>query len=243
MDAHALVAHACAQISATPPGQSPFPHLVVDNLLPEDVLAEIHRLWPTEEQFQTLTDLGRVSLNKYEARRVISMKSIQARMDSMRATFWLAIKSFMFSQEFNMAIINQLKDARDARVKRDGLQKKAYGPDSLIVEDQDGYFIPPHTDHPKRLLTVLIYLPQDDSTAEYGTSLYRPKIDMSNMDPCGHYKFHVFDKITTVDYIPNRLVAFIRDFNTYHGVEPMVAPPRPRRLLIHQLEEKQESKA
>jgi len=66
-----------------------------------------------------------------------------------------------------------------------------------------------------------------------GTSLYRHK-DPSFFCPGGpHYEFKDFEKLTTVGFIPNRLLAFVRTGRSFHGVERIVHLEGDRRLLIN----------
>ena len=49
--------------------------------------------------------------------------------------------------------------------------------------DLTNYALGPHTDAVSKVVTLLIYLPQDDSQARYGTSIYAPK-DPARRQPC-----------------------------------------------------------
>lgn len=237
MDVAPVKQHVAERLRAACVNQDPFPHLVVDEILPWSVVSDIHRYWPEASQEKTLGQLGRVIGGDYTARKVVPFSIMEKMLDAARLPFWTSMREILYGQEFNGGLLQALQEPlnnRRERIAKEG--KKTFGPDSLIVEDSEGYSIKPHTDMPKRLMTVLIYLPEDMSMTQYGTSFYRPKVDMSGKDLRQHHPFELFDRVATVDFIPNRLVAFIRDDNTFHGVETVTAPPHPRRLIIHQLE-------
>ena len=44
-----------------------------------------------------------------------------------------------------------------------------------LIRDSGGYMLAPHTDSPKKILTLLIYIPNDNDNLNLGTSLYEPK--------------------------------------------------------------------
>lgn len=95
-----------------------------------------------------------------------------------------------------------------------------YVQDLLLIRDEPGYSIPPHTDSTNKAITVLFYLPKDGSIIEEGTSLFTPKQKGFTCKTGRHYSFEDFDKFKTMMFKPNSMLAFARTDNSFHGVEP-----------------------
>ena len=109
---------------------------------------------------------------------------------------------------------------KEALLSKFGIVDDNYSEDLILVRDLPGYSIPPHTDSVKKVITVLIYLPEDNSMEEEGTSIYRPKKDGFICKDGRHYNFDDFDKVKTMPFRPNSMFAFARTDNSFHGVSP-----------------------
>jgi hypothetical protein len=104
--------------------------------------------------------------------------------------------------------------------------------EALLVQDITKYALGPHTDSPKKVITMLFYLPKDTSQAHIGTSMYLPK-DATFTCPGGpHHKFDKFIKLHTMPFLPNSLFVFFKTDNSFHGVEPVTDPDTRRWLLL-----------
>ncbi len=105
-------------------------------------------------------------------------------------------------------------------LKKFGIIDKGYSEDLLFIRDLPGYSIPPHTDSVSKIITVLIYLAEDNSMEEEGTSIYLPKKEGFICKDGRHYKFEDFTKVKTMPFRANSMFAFARTDNSFHGVEP-----------------------
>ena len=103
------------------------------------------------------------------------------------------------------------------------LENVSYTKRMQLVYDKKHYSLGPHTDHPSKVLSLLIYLPKDRSQISTGTSLYMPK-DPELLDkelPHKHYPREDFLKVITMPYVPNSAFCFIKTNNSFHGVEAL----------------------
>ena len=48
-----------------------------------------------------------------------------------------------------------------------------------------------------------------------------------------HYPFEEFTRQETVEFLPNRLLMFVRTGKSFHGVESIELPNADRRLVIN----------
>ena len=104
--------------------------------------------------------------------------------------------------------------------------------------------IPPHTDVPEKLLSLMIYFPQSGEQAErpLGTEFYRARPgfesdrawasgmpDESETDEF----FHLHECYFQVPFATDTLVGFVKSDQSWHGLREVDLPPgEERRALI-----------
>ena len=97
------------------------------------------------------------------------------------------------------------------------------------------YSIAPHTDKPDKVVSLLFYLPADESLRELGTSLYVPKDPAFRCDGSIRHPFELFRKVTTAPFLPNSLFGFLKTDQAFHGVEVIDRPAVERNLLLYNI--------
>jgi len=100
-----------------------------------------------------------------------------------------------------------------------------YGRFEFSMMPADGGGILPHTDDPKKIVTIVLYMPEDgewDRAWGGGLEVSRPK------DPTQSFNFinrkldyADVEEVRTFDYAPNLGIIFIKTFNSWHSVRPM----------------------
>ena len=77
-------------------------------------------------------------------------------------------------------------------------------PQPVLYADFDGYNIKPHPDTRRKVLTMLIYCPEDESQRELGTTVYK-------VSPMGVFAWKSYGlvKVKTADFLPNTGFAFV----------------------------------
>lgn len=108
---------------------------------------------------------------------------------------------------------------KKALLKKFGIEDRNFVEDLLLVRDLPGYSIPPHTDSLRKVITVLIYLPEVE-LPNAGTSMYVPKEKGFTCDIGVHHPFEKFDKVKTMSFKSNAAFVFARTSESFHGVEP-----------------------
>lgn len=96
------------------------------------------------------------------------------------------------------------------------------GNEFLYVLDKEGYKLGAHTDVPQKVITMLIYLPDDDSMYECGTQVLVP-VESEGLKG---FKAHKVSK-----FIPKNTFAFLRSENSWHSVSE-VKNNKERKLLL-----------
>ena len=106
-----------------------------------------------------------------------------------------------------------------ARPARPPLSELNFNVDFLV--DEPGYYLPPHTDHCAKLVSVLIYLPWNATDSQFGTAVYRttPRAPVKRAT-CGEQKFtwEGYEEVKRITYEPNTLFAFSPCPVSWHGV-------------------------
>jgi len=90
-----------------------------------------------------------------------------------------------------------------------------------------GEWIPPHTDNPCKLFSLLIYFAGSNWRESYGggTEIYEPKFAaLKNNWRNIEMPFELMNRRRTFVFLPNRLVFFLKSKNSWHGVSPLACP-------------------
>lgn len=101
---------------------------------------------------------------------------------------------------------------------------------------ENGSNVPPHTDAPEKLATLILYFAPPEWRREWGggTLFYRPK------DPAFLRNWHnrrlPFDQVTPVldnEFVPNRLFIFTKSADSFHGLPDINCPPDMARNSVN----------
>lgn len=216
----------------------PFPYLVVDEVFPPDYYAQMLEHFPTADSLVPLGQSGRVPSNAYKERHVVLFNDEDfTRLPPAQQAFWAAMAAWMYSDPFVNAFVTRFAEALQPRLAKILAAEGALRTrgDALLVEDHTRYAIGPHTDAPHRLVSFLFYLPEDGSNRDLGTSIYRAKDPDFVCWGGPHHTFEPFERVRTVEFLPNRLLAFPKTERSFHGVEAITRSDVRRRLLINNI--------
>ncbi len=193
-----LVAHAVESIMKARVFSKPYPHMAFDHFWPEDFYAELLAKRPEPANY--------VQLNGANTRRQFTLfdGSCDAGDDERRA-LWKLVSDVLQAPEIEAALRERLDEGFRLREKgsHEGWPVKMY-PRPVAYLDFDGYAIKPHPDTRRKVLTMLIYMPEDDSQRDLGTTLYK-------ISPMGvfHWKSYGLVEDKTMPFLPNSGLAFV----------------------------------
>lgn len=86
-----------------------------------------------------------------------------------------------------------------------------------LVVDSPGYRLGPHTDDPKKVLSLIFYL--TDKVKDVGTVLYAHEDPGFTSDGKVHFPLDGFTRVKKVPFLPNSMMGFARTDKSFHGVE------------------------
>lgn len=192
----------------------PFSHFYVNDVFPASFYEEVLAFLPPPDGYSS-------GKSDYHGRKFADPTQNQ-------------LFSFLLSEEFLKTVITLfLPEFKDAFPDAKFHPKM----DLRLVLDSKNYSIGPHTDAKWKVVSLLFYLPHDDSLSALGTSVYAPK-DPSFRCPGGpHHPFDQFERLWTAPFIPNSCFGFFKTDNSFHGVEPITIPCR-RDVLLWNLYDK-----
>ncbi len=224
--------HVLARIAAAAVRREPFAHCVIDGIFPPSFYESIMDEWPSEQAWVPLGESGRVGKGAYASRLVVLMNDAGlARLDEPQRRFWSReVGDWLLGPNLRRILLEKFADDL---AQGFGAALEDTAGDALIVSDRTNYAIGPHTDAPHRVVSLLFYLPEDAAFRRFGTSFYVPRDASFRCRGGPHHRFQLFDRVKTVEFVPNRLVIFPKSDRCFHGVEEVDLPGIERRLLIY----------
>jgi hypothetical protein len=211
-----LTAHAVASIEAADHFSFPFPHIVFRNFFPADFWRDLVRSVPTEGYDRFTATGSRVALRLYG-------ENIE-RIDPALRPAWAAVSTMLTSKGVEWAIRTRLHDGLKIRARGDMVPcaddlKLVAKP--VIYRDRDGYWMKPHPDRRKKVVTMQLYCPADNSQQSLGTTLYR-----ASLKGLLHVGSFCLEPVKTIPFLPNVGYAFVV-LKAYHSLTKMSWHGRP----------------
>lgn len=223
--------HLLYSVANAPLRYFPFPHIYVEEAFPPAFYSRIVEHLPPPDRFSTLQQLGRVYGDYSESRLVLQLAPGSVdKLDEPYRSFWYETGHWLLTGGF-MSLLLQKFDPWIAK----GSANEAFVHEAFLVQDYSTYRLAPHTDSPRKVVSVLFYLPRDETLADLGTSLYLPKDRARVSDGTAFEPREEFDLVKTMPYRPNRLLAFVRTDDSFHGVEPLTQANVRRDLLQYDI--------
>jgi len=212
----------------------PFPHILVHDVFPDSFYHEMRVHLPPPAAYKSLKAMGRVGSAYPEERVVIPLTPPEvAALDEPYRSFWDQTARWLLGGSFGTILLRKFSPLLAQRF--DNLASMEFDHEALIIQDRTNYKLGPHTDTPAKVLSLLFYLPPDDSKSHLGTSIYLPRDPSFTCDGSSHYRFEGFHRLLTMPYVRNTLFAFMKTPNAFHGVEPVMDPNIERALLLYDI--------
>jgi hypothetical protein len=208
--------------------EKPYPLILFRDFFPSDFYARLLQRFPDVERFAGLNGDGtRREYALYDERS-------DPGSEEARAT-WGIVRRVLSSPEVASALRTKLDAGFRIRAKgsREAWPIPMF-PRPVLYTDLDGYAIKPHADTRRKVLTMQIYLPSDDSQRDLGTAIYK-------VSPMGVFAWKSYGlvKDKTVPFLPNSGYAFVVIHPAYsllksswHGREAISVPVEKPRLSI-----------
>jgi hypothetical protein len=210
----------------------PYPHLYVPDVFPAHFYAEIQANMPEPVDMLPISEARPIS--GYKERFVLEIAGQHAeRLPDGKKQFWKAFSSWLLSGHIRELVLAKFAPIIQQRFK--GQPDVQFYDEALLIQDMTDYKIGPHTDAARKVVSLLFYLPKDESQAHLGTSVYLPKDPRFTCPGGPHHSFDKFVRVATMPFKPNSLFAFVKTDRSFHGVEPVRDPGTRRWLLLYDI--------
>jgi hypothetical protein len=224
----AVLDHATGAVLRAESFEKPYPHIVFRNFFPAEFYHRLLKFFPDVDRF--------VGLNGRATRRQFDLYDERSDPGSEEGRLaWGIVSRVLSSTEIAAALRARLERGFRIRAKRSGEGWPIpMFPRPVLYTDLDGYAIKPHPDTRRKVLTMQIYLPADDTQRELGTTIYK-------ISPMGIFAWKSYGlvKEKTLPFLPNTGYAFVVIHPAYsffraswHGREAISVPVDKPRLSI-----------
>ena len=219
------------QVANAPIRVFPYPHILVHDALPEEFYRGLRLHLPPDTAYKSPATVGMAGENYPESRSILPLTRAEiSLLPEPYHSFWDEMAQWLLGGPFAHIFLQKFGPLLEQRFENP--QRLELRNEAMIVQDRTNFRLGPHTDARTKVLSLLLYLPADDTMPQLGTSMYVPR-DPTFTCPGGRYhNFADFTRLATVPYVANTLFAFMKTPNSFHGVEPVWEENVERALLL-----------
>jgi hypothetical protein len=213
----------------------PFPHVIVENALPQDLydqLAKSYPDWKIDETDPIGNTLHQLSAHKFIYSNDTAKVWKQFAIDHCHLNFFLRLNEIF--GEFVKPMMAKLQDG-ELKV---GMRNT--GEFDINMDVQLGVNTPakersrvrgPHVDSPDELMAGLLYMPHPEDKAGGDLILYRWITEDAHLIGKAEIRDGLVEEAGRVRYKPNTAIFFVNGKDTIHGVDYRAPGKFPRRYI------------
>ncbi len=222
--AERLAALVAERINAARAVDAPFYHIEFDQFFPTEVYRDLIETMPDASEYRPMS--GRSSYSNHAAATPTRVKidlfpEYVRYLPPDKRRVWGETGRALRSPALQQAFVERLAPGLARRFGSDHAKQRFF-PIPVLTRDITGYHIAPHTDTRWKGITVLVYLPPDQTMTHIGTVLHERAADGT------------LRRVSRGRFAPNSGLAFAVGDNTWHSVDPVGPEIRTRDLLILQ---------
>ncbi len=211
-----------ASVDAASSFDAPFTHLVLDNVFPEEVYAQMLANMPEANDYRPMhgRSKGHDLADGTHTRVKIDLFPEYIRhLPPQKRAVWDIVGRALCSRPVRDAFVRRLAPALERRFGGAYATTGMY-PIPILTRDIPGYLITPHTDTRWKGITVQLYLPRDASTSHIGTIFHKKLPDGS------------LPKTKQMKFSPNTGYAFAVGTDTWHSADAVGPEVRTRDSIL-----------
>ncbi|MDE3046201.1 MAG: hypothetical protein KGJ02_06115 [Verrucomicrobiota bacterium] len=182
----------------------PFPHLIIENILPEELYEELVANWPGHTVKDIENDLGNYDKKLWQEFFTSVMNNLIKR--NIGAMFRRYLR-YRFEDDICWISLCNSKHLRDHTL-------------------YESLYILPHLDHASTFAAVIIYFPEKNNQINFGTQFYRHKEEKTSIDIIWEHDLSKMELLKIVPFKRNTLCAFMQTPCAWHGFPMKVLPRR-----------------
>ncbi len=209
-------------VDAAPIYDTPFVHLVLERVFPDDVYAAMLAHMPDASDYRPMhgRSKGNDLADGTHTRVKIDLFPEYIRhLPQHKRVVWDIVGRALCSGAVRDAFMRRLARPLERRFGPNHRKTGMY-PIPVLTRDIPGYLIRPHTDTHWKGITVQLYLPRDNSTMHIGTIFHDQRADGS------------LPKAKQMAFAPNTGYAFAVGTDTWHSADPVGPEVKTRDSIL-----------
>ncbi len=209
-------------VEAASSSDSPFTHLVLDRVFPEDVYASMLANMPEVTDYRPMHGRSKghdLSDGTHTRVKIDLFPEYIRHLPPQKRAVWDIVGRALCARPVRDAFVRRLAAPLERRFGP-RFAKVGMFPIPILTRDIPGYLITPHTDTRWKGITVQLYLPRDRSTAHIGTIFHEKLADGSLL------------KRKQMAFVPNSGYAFAVGTDTWHSADPVGTEVRTRDSIL-----------
>ena len=231
-DPDRIRSHVAGAVAATPRASEPFPHVLIDKLLPDDAYDQLVKAIPPRVFFEHLDQDHQEVMVPSDLAPLLSRE------------IWAAFYGRVVTEALVPGLVDKFREPLDRLVNR-------YWPTYQSLADADirlellmsrillrrpGYEIKPHRDPRWAFVTCLVYLPPRNAEQFFGTQLCSVRREPEHRSHGALWMDDIdVDVVTSVPGRPNTALAFVNGTGAHRASIPDTATSDTERY-IYQLQ-------
>lgn len=207
-EARSVVDHMVHRVESAVMEEFPFPHFLVSELFPSDFYDALLRALPSPEAYGLVHPTRHQWRDGKPSRTRFGLTDADlARLPERQKAIWRIARDALGSPELKRAVYRKLAPGLRYRFGRraDDLEALPGFPLPELFRETTGYSIAPHPDTRRKVVTMQVALPRDESQWDLGTRFYRLSLKPSAWlrRPYG------FEIAKRAPFLPNTAYAFV----------------------------------
>ncbi len=214
----------------------PFPHAIISDFFPPTVYADLLAFLPKDDQYEPFAYDKHHSASGASNRLRFGMHNEWLdRLSGEQRLFWFAVRESLGGELLKRAVYEKMSTGlafRFSVAESDVNSLAGYALPELFRE-QSSYRIKPHPDTRRKVVTMQISLPRDESHPELGTEFYKRSLNPLCMmrEPRG------FEIVKCTPYLPNSAYCFSVlnnvSWKSWHGRSTLPANCGARNTILN----------
>jgi hypothetical protein len=210
-------------IDAAPSFETPFYHLVLDRVFPDDTYAAILANLPEATDYRPMHGRSKghdLTDGTHTRVKIDVFPEYIRHLPPEKRALWDIVGRALCSAQVRDAFMRRLAPALERRFGPNHASTGMY-PIPVLTRDIPGYLITPHTDTRWKGITVQLYLPRDNSHSDIGTIFH-------DKQPDGRCSV----KVKKMTFAPNTGYAFAVGTDTWHSADVVGPEVRSRDSIL-----------